>query len=362
MSEIALVNLTKRFGNVTAIDGVSLDISDGEFVCLLGPSGCGKSTLLRMVAGFETPDEGEIRIDGADIAGLPPNRRPTGMVFQSHALWPHMTVYGNIAFGLKLRHLPADEVRRKIAGTLDLVGLVGLEKRYPSELSGGQQQRVAIARCIVLEPKILLMDEPFSSLDTHLRVRLRDEVHTIQRRVGLTTIFVTHDQEEALTLADKVAVMNAGRVEQVGAPADIYAHPRTAFVAGFIGTMNLVEGAIAGGVFGAGPIRYPIALGDGPATVAIRAEDLVPASADEPYVLAGRVLRLVDLGAFRMVQLDIGQETPFKVRLAKGTGLAEGDTLHLKPTSPTFFRAGEAPVEVSDADRNREAGRSARHG
>ena len=192
MSSLTLSALSKRFGEVTAIDQVSLDIGDGEFVCLLGPSGCGKSTLLRMVAGFEMPSAGEIRIDGTSIVGLPPNRRPTGMVVQSHALWPHMTVQGNIVFGLKLRHLTRAEVRRKVASVLELVGLAGLERRYPGQLSGGQQQRVAIARCIVLEPKILLMDEPFASLDTHLRVRLRDEVHAIQRRLGLTTIFVTH--------------------------------------------------------------------------------------------------------------------------------------------------------------------------
>jgi putative spermidine/putrescine transport system ATP-binding protein len=361
VSGLNLAGVTKRFGNVTAIESVSLDISDGEFVCLLGPSGCGKSTLLRMVAGFETPDEGEIRIDGQSIVRLPPNRRPTGMVFQSHALWPHMNVYGNIAFGLKLRHLPREEVRRKIAAVLELVGLVGLEKRYPSQLSGGQQQRVAIARCIVLEPKILLMDEPFSSLDTHLRVRLRDEVHAIQRSLGLTTIFVTHDQEEALTLADKVAVMNAGRVEQAGRPAEIYAHPRTAFVAGFIGTMNLVAGTVTAGAFAAGPIRYPVAMDDGPATVAIRAEDAAPAAPGEPNAFPGLILRLVDLGAFRMVQVDIGTDTPFKVRLPKGGGLAEGDVIHLRPTSLTFFRGDEAPIEIVEGE-TRQPARSVRNG
>ena len=354
MSRLALVDLSKRFGAVAAIDAVSLDIADGEFVCLLGPSGCGKSTLLRMVAGFEAPDHGDIAIDGASIVDLPPNRRPTGMVFQSHALWPHMTVQGNIAFGLKLRHLPREAVRRKVAAVLELVGLAGLEKRYPAQLSGGQQQRVAIARCIVLEPKILLMDEPFSSLDTHLRVRLRDEVHAIQRRLGLTTIFVTHDQEEALSLADKVAVMNAGRVEQVGPPAEIYAHPRTAFVAGFIGTMNLVAGEIAGGVFAAGPIRYPVAADDGPATMAIRAEDVVTIKAAAADSFAGGVLRLIDLGAFRTMQVDIGTDTPIKVRLPKGGDLAEGDTVHLRPLSLTFFRAGQPPIEIADAGPSRE--------
>jgi putative spermidine/putrescine transport system ATP-binding protein len=355
MSSLTLSALSKRFGEVTAIDQVSLDIGDGEFVCLLGPSGCGKSTLLRMVAGFETPSAGEIRIDGTSVVGLPPNRRPTGMVFQSHALWPHMTVQGNIVFGLKLRHLTRAEVRRKVASVLELVGLAGLERRYPGQLSGGQQQRVAIARCIVLEPKILLMDEPFASLDTHLRVRLRDEVHAIQRRLGLTTIFVTHDQEEALTLADKVAVMNAGRIEQVGSPSEIYAHPHTAFVAGFIGTMNLVKGAIAAGIFTAGPLRRSVPGADGPATVAIRAEDVAPSTPDLRGAFSGRILRLVDLGAFRTVQIDIGTGEPLKVRLPKGGGLAEGDSIALRPTSLTIFRDGEPPLEIGDDDDARPA-------
>jgi len=350
MSSLTLSALSKRFGEVTAINDVSLDIADGQFVCLLGPSGCGKSTLLRMVAGFETPTAGDIRIDGASMGGVPPNRRPTGMVFQSHALWPHMTVQGNIAFGLKLRHLPRAEVRRKVASVLQLVGLAGLERRYPGQLSGGQQQRVAIARCIVLEPKILLMDEPFASLDTHLRVRLRDEVHDIQRRLGLTTIFVTHDQEEALTLADKVAVMNAGRVEQVGSPSEIYAHPRTAFVAGFIGTMNLVKGTIAAGVLAAGPIRRSVPAADGSATVAIRAEDVAPSRPNVPGAFSARVLRLVDLGAFRTAQVDIATGEPLKVRLPKGSGLSEGDDIVLRPTSLTIFRDGEPPLEIGDSD------------
>jgi putative spermidine/putrescine transport system ATP-binding protein len=362
LSRVALTDLSKRFGEVAAIDHVTLDIADGAFVCLLGPSGCGKSTLLRLLGGFEVPDSGDIQIDGASVVGLPPNRRPTGMVFQSHALWPHMTVERNIAFGLKLRRPSAAELRRKIAEVLDLVGLAGLGKRYPAELSGGQQQRVAIARCIVLEPKILLMDEPFSSLDTHLRVRLRDEVHAIQRRLGLTTIFVTHDQEEALTLADTVAVMNAGRVEQVGPPSVIYAHPQTAFVAGFIGTMNLVAGAVAGGTFGAGPIRYPLAAGDGHATVAIRAEDAAVVAPGTPGAFSGKILRLIDLGAFRTMQVDIGMEEPLKVRLPKGGALAEGDTVHLRPASLTFFRPGEPPIEVGGAQPATEAGKRPGHG
>ncbi|HEY9347789.1 MAG TPA: ABC transporter ATP-binding protein, partial [Inquilinus sp.] len=231
MATLELDRLTKRFGDTAAVDRVSLAIGDGELVCLLGPSGCGKSTVLRMIGGFETPSDGRVAIDGADIGALPPNRRPTGMVFQSHALWPHMTVARNIAFGLRLRPLSRGEVGRRVDGVLELVGLTGYGGRYPGQLSGGQQQRVAIARCVVLEPKILLMDEPFSALDAHLRVRLREEVRAIQRRLGLTTVFVTHDQEEAMTLADRIVVMKDGRIEQVGRPGEIYARPETEFVA-----------------------------------------------------------------------------------------------------------------------------------
>ena len=264
MATLTLRGVDKTFGSIAAIRDVSLDVADGELMCLLGPSGCSKSTLLRMVAGFETPSAGDMLIDGRDVVELPPNRRPTGMVFQSHALWPHMNVHNNIAFGLRLRRLPAAAVRQKVSDALALVGLAGMERRNPAQLSGGQQQRVAIARCLVLRSKILLMDEPFSALDT-LRVRLRDELHAIQRRLGITTIFVTHDQEEALTLADRIVVMNAGRVEQIGHPADIYDHPQTAFVAGFMGTMNLIPGAVGNGVLAAGPVRLPLPKRVGPA-------------------------------------------------------------------------------------------------
>ena len=347
MPVLALQNVVKRFQSVTAVDNVSLDVAEGEFVCLLGPSGCGKSTLLRTIGGFEAPTSGAILIDGERIDHLPPNRRPTGMVFQSHALWPHMTVFGNIAFGLKLRRLSASAVKDKVATAIDLVGLKGMDKRRPDELSGGQQQRVAIARSLVLEPKILLMDEPFSSLDAHLRVRLRDEIYAIQRRLAITTIFVTHDQEEALTLADRIAVLNAGRIEQVGRPSEIYDHPHTAFVAGFLGTMNLIEGQVKGGRFEAGTIHFPARAADGPATLAIRAEDLALAAGAGDTAFSGVVRRLVDLGAFRMVQLDLGDGAPIKVRLPKGRDIAEGQTLRLRPVLATLYQDGRAPLELA---------------
>src|ERR671937_518611 len=241
MATLELIGLTKQFGtaNVAAVHDVNLKVGDGEFLCILGPSGCGKSTALRMIAGFEEPTSGDVQIDGVSIVNIPPNRRPTAMVFQKYTLWPHMRVYDNIAFGLRLRHLPKQEIDREVQSALDLVGLANYGSRYPAQLSGGEQQRGALARALVLKPKILLLDEPFSNLDALLRVRLREELHAIQRRVQITTIFVTHDQEEALSLADRIAVMSAGHLEQLDKPSQIYAYPKTLFVADFIGVMNI---------------------------------------------------------------------------------------------------------------------------
>ncbi|MCB0082555.1 MAG: ABC transporter ATP-binding protein, partial [Caldilineaceae bacterium] len=223
MSTLSLINLSKHFGRVRAVDQINLDVADGEFLCMLGPSGCGKTTALRMIAGFETPTSGDIRIDDSSIVRLGANRRPTAMVFQQYTLWPHMTVQENIGFGLKLRRLGAQEITRKVSEGLEMVGLAGYGERYPRQLSGGQQQRIALARALVLEPKILLLDEPFSSLDALLRVRLREELRRIQRKLHITAIFVTHDQEEALSLADRIALMNAGHIEQLAAPSELYA-------------------------------------------------------------------------------------------------------------------------------------------
>src|SRR4051812_42640333 len=246
MATLELVDLYKRFGGVDAVNHINLSVQDGEFICILGPSGCGKSTALRMVAGFEEPTSGDIRIDGQSVADLPANRRPTAMVFQKYTLWPHMKVYDNIAFGLRLRHLSTADISQKVQESLDLVGLSSYGPRYPSQLSGGEQQRIALARALVLRPKILLLDEPFSSLDALLRVRLREELKRIQRQVHITAIFVTHDQEEALTLADRIAVMSKGRIEQLDKPGMIYSHPQSLFVADFIGAMNLLQATAEG--------------------------------------------------------------------------------------------------------------------
>jgi|RhiMetdeSRZDD1v2_1073273.scaffolds.fasta_scaffold10116_2 spermidine/putrescine ABC transporter ATP-binding subunit len=241
---LELAQLVKRFGSITAVDRIDLAVPSGELVALLGPSGCGKTTTLRIVAGFERPDSGRVRIQGVDVTAAPPYRRDTGMVFQHYALFPHMTVRENVGFGLRMRGVDRSEVETRVQEALALVSLSGLEARYPRQLSGGQQQRVALARALVIRPQLLLLDEPLSSLDAKLRQEMRLEVRAIQRRVGITALFVTHDQEEALSLADRVAVINQGRVEQVGTPVEVYEQPRTAFVAGFIGQSNFFRGEI----------------------------------------------------------------------------------------------------------------------
>jgi len=244
--EITIRGVVKRFGAVTAVDRADLVVRDGELFTLLGPSGCGKTTLLRLLAGFYQPDAGEIRFGDRVVSGLPPYERNIGMVFQNYALWPHMTVAGNIAYGLKLKKLGAGDVAARLAEGLRKVNLTGFESRYPGQLSGGQQQRVALARALVLNPDILLLDEPLSNLDAKIRVQVRAEIRKLQRELGITTIYVTHDQEEALSLSDRVAVMKDGRVLQVGAPKELYERPRTRFVADFVGTNNLVPGRVSG--------------------------------------------------------------------------------------------------------------------
>jgi len=303
MAVLDIKDVSKVFSTTVAVDRFSLTVSDGELVCLLGPSGSGKSTLLRMVGGFETPTAGVIAIDGEDVTRVSPDKRPTGMVFQSHALWTHMNVFRNLAFGLKLRHLPAAEIKRKVEAVLELVGLGGFGERHVTQLSGGQQQRVALARSLVLEPKILLLDEPFASLDQHLRERLREEVRDIQQRLKITTLFVTHGQDEALSMADRIVVMRDGKMEQVAAPDMLYREPQTPFVAGFIGTMNLIEGQVAGGQFSRAGFTHPLPIADGPATFAVRPEALaiVPATAAG----GAHIHRVTDYGAHAIVDLEL---------------------------------------------------------
>jgi spermidine/putrescine transport system ATP-binding protein len=242
---VELAGVTKRFGSLPAVDSLDLSLAQGEFFTLLGPSGCGKTTTLRMIAGFETPSEGTIRIDGADVEALPPHRRPTNTVFQSYALFPHLSVADNVACGLKRRKVPKAEISKRVGAELERVGLAAEARRRPAQLSGGMQQRVALARALVNLPKVLLLDEPLGALDLKLRKGLQVELKRIQRDVGITFVYVTHDQEEALTMSDRIAVMNHGRVEQVGSPEQVYDRPATTFVAGFIGVSNLLPGVVA---------------------------------------------------------------------------------------------------------------------
>lgn len=239
-----VTNLTKSFGANTVVKGVSFGFDKGEFISLLGPSGCGKTTILRMIAGFESPTSGSIKVDGQDITSLKPNQRQLGMVFQAYALFPNLNVGDNIGFGLKIAGMPAEERRARVDEMLRLIGLPGFEKRYPYEMSGGQQQRVALARAIAPRPRMLLLDEPLSALDAKIRVSLREEIRAIQLDLGITTVFVTHDQEEALSISDRIVVMNAGNIEQLGAPHDIYNKPATRFVATFVGQLNTIEATV----------------------------------------------------------------------------------------------------------------------
>ncbi|HKI03417.1 MAG TPA: ABC transporter ATP-binding protein [Thermoanaerobaculia bacterium] len=236
---VQIENVTKRFDSVTAVDGVSLEIARGEFFALLGPSGCGKTTLLRLIAGFEEPGAGTIRIQGSDVTRVPPHRRPVNMVFQHYALFPHLTVEENVGFGLRYKPLPRADHAARVAETLALVRLTGYEKRRPDQLSGGQRQRVALARALVLGPQVLLLDEPLAALDPNLRKEVQVELKTLQRALGITFVFVTHDQQEALAMSDRIAVMNGGRVEQIGSPAGIFETPETEFVARFLGATNV---------------------------------------------------------------------------------------------------------------------------
>ena len=245
---LTLKNICRRFvkdnEEFLAVNNVNLEVRAGEFLTFLGPSGCGKTTTLRMIAGFETPTSGQILVDGADITSVPANERGLGFVFQNYALFPHMTIFDNVAYGLKIRHESGEAMAKKVREALHLVGLTKAEHRYPNQLSGGEQQRVALARVLVLKPKLLLMDEPLSNLDAKLRLHMRTEIRRIQQTLGITCLYVTHDQKEALTMSDRIMVMNSGRIEQLGTPMELYEDPATAFVADFIGQANLIEGRL----------------------------------------------------------------------------------------------------------------------
>jgi putative spermidine/putrescine transport system ATP-binding protein len=244
MGFLELSHLQKRFGAFAAVEDFELSAQRGEFVSFLGPSGCGKTTTLRMIAGFEYPDSGSIKVEGKEITNLPPNKRNVGMVFQSYALFPNMTVADNVGFGMRVKKQPRDAIRKRVGELLELINMPEKADRYPYQLSGGQQQRVALARALAVEPQVLLLDEPLSALDAKIRVALRNEIRSIQRQLGITTVYVTHDQEEALSLSDRVVVMSQGRIEQIGTPSEIYNFPATSFVASFVGTLNLLAARV----------------------------------------------------------------------------------------------------------------------
>jgi putrescine transport system ATP-binding protein len=337
--------VSKRFAGVPAVNGLSLDIFPGEFFALLGPSGCGKTTLLRMLAGFETPDDGQVLLAGEDLAAIPPHRRPVNMMFQSYALFPHLTVAGNIAFGLHQDRMARAAIDKRVEEMLALVKLDGLGGRKPDQLSGGQRQRVALARSLAKRPKVLLLDEPMAALDKKLREETQFELMDLQERLGTTFIIVTHDQEEAMTVADRIAVMDKGEIVQVAAPSEIYERPKSRWVAGFIGDVNLIEGRVteanaAGAVIeDTGGRRFHVAEADGVAVgakvaIALRPEKLriaaAAGAADDPNAVRGRVW---DIGY-------LGDKSVYKVRLADGT--------QMKASVANVTRIVERPITWDD--------------
>jgi putative spermidine/putrescine transport system ATP-binding protein len=326
MTFLELENITKHFGQNTAVDHINVSVEQGEFLTLLGPSGCGKTTILRMVAGFETPSEGNILLDGEDITTRSASKRPMGMVFQSYALFPHMTAEQNIAFGMGIQHKPKEVIKRRCAELLELVGLSDKGRSYAHQLSGGQQQRVALARALAVEPKVLLLDEPLSALDAKVRVSLRNEIRRIQQQLKMTAIYVTHDQEEALAISDRIAVMAKGRIEQLDHPEEIYSNPRTVFAASFVGSSNQFRGtltSVAEGVFQADTHMLHVSPqshfrnGD-PAFVLVRPEEMsirLDTGESEKGIAANHIPGIIELRTF------LGPFTRFHVRINRSTTL-----------------------------------------
>jgi putative spermidine/putrescine transport system ATP-binding protein len=346
-TRLRLAGVSKQLGGRDIISDLDLEIASGELVCLLGPSGCGKTTTLRMIGGFIIPDDGTITIDGVDHTTTRPEKRPTAMVFQNYALWPHMTVAGNIAFGLKIHKVARTEIASRVEAVLEMVGLTHHMHSRPARISGGEQQRVALARALVLEPSLLLLDEPLSNLDAKLRVRVREEIREIQRRSGITTIFVTHDQEEALAIADRIAVMKDGRIEQFDAPDTIYRQPATPYVARFVGTMNLFEATVLPDAVEIAPgLRVPLA---GPAPqgrylVGVRPEDVELCAATESTA-TGEVVRDVPLGHYRELSVRIG---PVDIRVFGSAGDArDGDVVGLRFSRAVTFAAEDAAEDAA---------------
>jgi len=340
-TSVSLRDLTRAFGAARALNEMSLEIAPGELVALLGPSGCGKTTALRIVAGFEYADAGQVLIDGKDVSGVPAAKRDMGMVFQSYSLFPNMSALDNVAFGLRMRKVGGSARRKRAAELLDMVGLSAQAGQWPHQLSGGQQQRVALARALAIEPRVLLLDEPLSALDAKVRLQLREQIRTLQQRLGTTTLFVTHDQEEALSMADRVGVMRAGRLEQVAEPAELYSRPATAFVAEFVGTMNRLPAELGGGgtvvtVLGTTVPTQEGGPSSGPVDALVRPENLTVAVAEGgDGIVTGRTF----LGAVTRVAVRLSGDTEVAVDVssAAAAAMAPGTAVQVSlPAAPVL--------------------------
>ncbi len=316
---ITVESISKRYGDFAALDDVTLDVESGSLTALLGPSGSGKSTLLRVIAGLEVPDTGTVALDGRDVTGVPPQDRGVGFVFQHYAAFKHMTVRENVAFGLTIRRRPKDEIAATVDRLLDVVGLAGFQKRYPSQLSGGQRQRMALARALAVEPKVLLLDEPFGALDRNVRTELRSWLRRLHDEVHVTTVLVTHDQEEAMELADTIVLLNAGRIEQRGAPRDLYDRPASDFVMGFLGPVARVDGGL------------------------VRPHDVTVLLEPDDGAVEAQVIRVVHLGFEVRIELELGDGAPVTVQLARHEAetleLAAGQIVYVRPPEPALFVA-----------------------
>ncbi|MEX2010837.1 MAG: ABC transporter ATP-binding protein [Chloroflexota bacterium] len=362
MGFLELIGVQKQFpGGVLAVQDFNLDAAPGEFVSFLGPSGCGKTTTLRMIAGFELPTAGAIRIAGQDVTYRPPNRRNVGMVFQAYALFPNMTVADNIGFGLKIRKRPRAEIKSRVGELLDLIALPGRGDRYPWQLSGGQQQRVALARALAIEPQVLLLDEPLSALDAKIRVALRQQIRAIQRQLGITTVYVTHDQEEALSLSDRVVVMSDGRIEQIGTPAEIYNFPATPFVASFVGTLNLLPAQVLDA--GTGRLSLygqeirsaqPLTGGrtNGAVSIALRPESMELGEAGGANRLRGPLEDVSFLGSIVRMRVGLGDGASFSLDTFNDPNLtlpAVGEVVTVSfPREATLVLEGTAIAPPAD--------------
>ena len=351
--EVRLEDLRRSYAGVTALDGLSLTLAPGEMVALLGPSGCGKTTAMRLVAGLEEANSGRVMFGGNDVTGLPASKRDVGMVFQAYSLFPHMTAEQNITFGLSLHKVGAVERKRRAGETLELVGLSAIANRYAHQLSGGQQQRVALARALAIRPTVLLLDEPLSALDAKVRYRLRDEIRRVQLEAGVTTLFVTHDQEEALAIADRVGVMQAGRLEQLGSPTEIYTRPATPFVAEFVGLTNRIPGIVKFGQVEVRGTQLPLVQQDVPTGAGIalvRPEAVSLASENDsvPGPLIGTVIAVAFLGATSRVTVDLGDMTVLaQLPTAQAAAHPAGTRVRLsiRPDPVLIAREEKAPVE-----------------